>query len=124
VLGNDAAIALAGSQGNFELNVFKPVMIFNFVHSATILADACVDFRRFLVEGLRADRARIQELVGRSLMLVTALTPRIGYDRAAKIAHKAQVEGTTLKEACLALGYLSAEEFDAIVRPEKMTRPH
>jgi fumarate hydratase class II len=124
VLGNDAAIAIAGSQGNFELNVFKPVMIFNFVHSGTILADACVDFRRFLVEGLRADRARIQELVGRSLMLVTALTPRIGYDRAAKIAHKAQVEGTTLKEACLALGYLSAEEFDAIVRPEKMTRPH
>ncbi len=123
VLGNDAAIAIAGSQGNFELNVFKPVMIFNFVHSATILADACVDFRRFLVEGLRADRARIEKMVGQSLMLVTALSPRIGYDRAAEIAHKAQVEGTTLKEACLALGYLSAEEFDAIVRPEKMARP-
>jgi len=124
VLGNDAAIAIAGSQGNFELNVFKPVMIFNFVHSATILSDACVDFRRFLVEGLRADRKRIKEMVTRSLMLVTALTPRIGYDRAAEIAHKAQVEGTTLKEACLALGYLSAEEFDAIVQPEKMARPH
>jgi fumarate hydratase class II len=124
VLGNDAAIAFAGSQGNFELNVFKPVMIFNFIHSATILSDASVDFRRFLVEGLRADRKRIGELVTRSLMLVTALTPRIGYDRAAEIAHKAQVEGTTLKEACLALGYLSADEFDAIVRPETMVRPH
>jgi fumarate hydratase class II len=124
VLGNDAAIAIAGSQGNFELNVFKPVMIFNFVHSATILSDACVDFGRFLVEGLRADRKHIKEMVTRSLMLVTALTPRIGYDRAAEIAHKAQGEGTTLKEACLALGYLSAEEFDAIVQPEKMARPH
>jgi fumarate hydratase class II len=123
VLGNDAAIAIAGSQGNFELNVFKPVMVFNFVHSATILGDACVDFRRFLVEGLQANRERIGELVDRSLMLVTALTPKIGYDRAAEIAHKAQVEGTTLKEACLALGYLSAEDFDAIVQPARLTRP-
>ncbi len=123
VMGNDAAVGFAGSQGHFQLNVFKPVMIHNLVHSATILSDACVDFRRFLVEGLQVDRTRIAELVTRSLMLVTALTPKIGYDKAAAIAHKAQKEGTTLKEACLALGYLSAAEFDVIVQPEKMARP-
>jgi fumarate hydratase class II len=123
VMGNDAAVGFAGSQGNFELNVFKPVMIHNLLHSARLLADACVSFRRFLVEGLGADRARIAELVTRSLMLVTALTPKIGYDKAAKVAHKARADGTTLKEACVALGYLSAAEFDAIVEPERMTRP-
>ncbi len=123
VMGNDVAVGFAGSQGNFELNVFKPVMIHNLVHSGTILSDACVDFRRFLVDGLQVDRARIAALVERSLMLVTALTPKIGYDKAAKIAHKAQKEGTTLKDACVALGYLTAAEFDAVVRPELMTRP-
>ena len=124
VIGNDTAIAVAGSQGNFELNVFKPVIVHNFIHSAKILADACVDFRRFLVDGLEANEARIAEHVKNSLMLVTALTPKIGYDRAGEIAKKADKEGTTLKEAALALGYLSAEEFDETVRPRDMTHPH
>ncbi len=123
VLGNDVAIAVAGSQGNFELNVFKPVIIRNFLHSTRILADSCRDFRRFAVEGLEADRERISDLLGRSLMLVTALTPKIGYDRAAEIAKKAHTEGTTLREAALSLGYLSAEEYDALVRPERMVEP-
>lgn len=124
VIGNDTAIAVAGSQGNFELNVFKPVMIFNLVHSARLLCDASNDFRKFLVEGLEANREAIANTVERSLMLVTALSPRIGYDAAARIAHKAQEEGTTLKEACLALGLLSSEEFDEIVDPARMAHPH
>jgi fumarate hydratase class II len=124
VMGNDAAIGFAGSQGNFELNVFKPVMVFNLIHSARLLADACDSFRRFLVDGLRANREHLADTVERSLMLVTALSPEIGYDRAAAIAHKAQEEDTTLKQACVSLGYLSAEEFDAIVVPARMARPH
>ncbi len=124
VMGNDMAIAIAGSQGNFELNVFKPVIVHNFIHSAKILGDACVDFRRFLVDGLEANEARIAEHVKNSLMLVTALTPKIGYDKAGEIAKKADKEGTTLKEAALGLGYLSAEEFDTAVRPGDMTHPH
>ena len=124
VIGNDTAIAIAGSQGNFELNVFKPVIVHNFIHSAKILADACVDFRRFLVDGLKANEDRIAEHVQNSLMLVTALTPKIGYDKAAEIAKKADKEGTTLKEATLSLGYLSAKEFDAAVKPHDMTHPH
>ena len=124
VMGNDAAVGIAGSQGNFELNVFKPVMVHNLIHSARILADACVDFRRFLVEGLEANRDQIAETVDRSLMLVTALTPKLGYDRAAQVAHKAEAEGITLKEACVALGVLSAEEFDAAVQPARMAHPH
>ena len=124
VIGNDTAIAVAGSRGNFELNVFKPVMIFNLVHSARLLCDASNDFRKFLVEGLEANREAIANTVERSLMLVTALSPRIGYDAAARIAHKAQEEGTTLKEACLALGLLSSEEFDEIVDPARMAHPH
>ena len=124
VMGNDAALGFAGSQGNFELNVFKPVMIFNFLHSVKILSDACRDFRRFLVKGLQANTQRLQEYSERSLMNVTALSPRIGYDKAAEIAHKAEKEGTTLKAACLALGYLSAEAFDEIVQPLKMAHPH
>jgi fumarate hydratase, class II len=123
VMGNDAAIAFAGSQGNFELNVFKPVMIRNFLHSVVILADACRTFREFCVEGLRPNRERIAELVDRSLMLVTALTPKIGYDKAAEIAKKAHSDGTTLREAALTLGYLTAEEYDREVRPERMVRP-
>src|SRR6476659_10792183 len=98
VLGNDTAVKLAGSQGNLELNVFKPVMIKNLLHSTVLLADASRTFREFCVEGLEPDRARIEELVGSSLMLVTALTPSIGYDRAAEIAKTAHHEGTTLKE--------------------------
>jgi len=124
VMGNDTAIGIAGSQGNFELNVYKPVMIFNLIHSARLLTDAARSFRKFLVEGLRANREHLAHTVSRSLMLVTALSPEIGYDRAAEIAHKAQAEGTTLREACLALGYLSAEAFDAIVRPARMAHPH
>jgi fumarate hydratase class II len=120
VLGNDTAVKIAGSQGNLELNVFKPVMIRNLLHSTALLADACRTFREFAVEGLEPDRVRIAELVRRSLMLVTALTPTIGYDKAAEIAKKAHHEGTTLKEAALALGYLSEAEYDAAVRPEDM----
>jgi fumarate hydratase class II len=123
VLGNDAAIAAAGSMGNFELNVFKPVLIRNFLHSVGILADACRTFREFCVEGIEANRERIDDLVGRSLMLVTALTPHIGYDKAAEIAKKAHHEGTTLREAALALGYVSGEDFDAWVRPDRMVGP-
>ncbi len=123
VLGNDVAIAVAGSQGNFELNVFKPVIIMNFLHSTRILADVCRTFREFCVEGIQANRERIAELVGSSLMLVTALSPKIGYDRAAEIAKKAHLEGTTLKEAALALGYLTEQEYDELVRPENMVGP-
>ncbi|MDP9184324.1 MAG: lyase family protein, partial [Actinomycetota bacterium] len=120
VFGNDTAIKIAGSQGNLELNVFKPVMIKNLLHSTVLLADASRTFREFCIEGLEADRARIHDLVGRSLMLVTALTPHIGYDKAAEIAKKAHHEGTTLKEAALSLGYLTDAEYDAMVVPEHM----
>src|SRR5690349_7666390 len=120
VLGNDTAIKIAGSQGNFELNVFKPVLIKNLLHSTVLLADASRNFRAFCVEGLEPDRERIDDLVHRSLMLVTALTPHIGYDKAAEIAKKAHHEGTTLKEAALALGYLTEAEYDSMVVPEDM----
>jgi fumarate hydratase class II len=120
VFGNDTAITVAGSQGNFELNVFRPVMIRNFLHSARLLSDACRTFREFCVEGLGADRERIEDLVHRSLMLVTALAPRIGYDKAAEIAKKAHHEGTTLREAALSLGYLTEAEYDEMVVPEQM----
>ena len=123
VMGNDAAIAMAGSQGNFELNVFKPVMIFNFLHSVELLTDACARFREFCVEGIQANRLRIAELVDRSLMLVTALAPHIGYDRAAEIAKKAHAGGLTLREAALASGHVTAEQYDRWVRPEDMVRP-
>jgi fumarate hydratase, class II len=120
VLGNDSAVKFAGTQGNFELNVFKPVMIRNLLHSVSILADACGTFREFCVEGLRADRDRIADLVGRSLMLVTALTPTIGYDAAAAIAKRAHHEGRTLREVAVELGHLTPEEYDRLVRPEDM----
>jgi fumarate hydratase class II len=120
VLGNDTAIKIAGSQGAFELNVFKPVMIKNLLHSTVLLADAARTFRAFCIEGLEADRARIHDLVGSSLMLVTALTPHIGYDKSAEIAKKAHREGTTLKAAALALGYLTEAEYDSMVVPEDM----
>src|SRR4029077_19688285 len=120
VFGNDTAIKIAGSQGAFELNVFKPVMIKNLLHSAVLMADSCRTFRQFCVEGLEPDRARIEELVGSSLMLVTALTPSIGYDRAAEIAKRAHHDGTTLKEAALALGYLTEAEYNAAVVPAHM----
>ena len=120
VFGNDAVITFAGSQGNLELNVFKPVMIRNLLHSIRILSDVCRTFREFCVDGLQPDRPRIEDLVHRSLMLVTALTPKIGYDQAAAIAKKAHHEGTTLKEAALALGLVTEQDYDQLVRPEDM----
>jgi len=120
VHGNDAVVKLAGSQGNFELNVYKPVMAANVIRSARLMADACDSFRQFAVAGVTANRERIAELVSQSLMLVTALNPVIGYDKAAEVAKKAHTEGTTLKAAALALGYVSEQEFDEIVRPERM----
>ncbi len=120
VYGNDAAVKFAGSQGNFELNVYKPVMAANVIRSARLMADACGTFREFAVAGVQANRGRIAELVAGSLMLVTALNPTIGYDKAAEVAKKAHKEGTTLKAAALALGYVTEEEFDEIVRPERM----
>jgi len=122
VFGYDAAITIAGSQGNFELNVFKPVIALDLLHAIELLTDGCRSFREHAVEGLEADEAVIAGHLGRSLMLVTALTPRIGYDRAAEIAKKAHHEGTTLREAALALGYLTAGEFDAAIDPVAMTR--
>jgi len=123
VMGNDAAIGIAGSRGNLELNVCKPVMMHNFIHSTTLLSDACGTFREFCVEGMEPDRLRIRAHLESSLMLVTALNPIIGYDKAAEVAKKAHREGTTLREACVALGFLSGDAFDAAVRPEEMTHP-
>ncbi|HEX2482532.1 MAG TPA: class II fumarate hydratase [Methylomirabilota bacterium] len=123
VLGNDVAVNVGGASGNFELNVFKPLIIHNVLQSVRLLADACVSFEEHCVRGLEPNLARIKEQLDRSLMLVTALAPRLGYDRAAEIAKKAHHEGTTLREAAIALGYLTAEEFDRQVRPERMTSP-
>ncbi len=123
VTANDTAIAIAGGRGNLELNVTKPVIIFNFCHSVALLTDACRTFREFCVEGLEPDYAQIDRHLRNSLMLVTALNPLIGYDKAADVAKKAHAEGTTLREAALALGYLTGEEFDRAVRPEEMTHP-
>ncbi|MEJ2176242.1 MAG: class II fumarate hydratase [bacterium] len=120
VFGNDVVVGVAGASGNFELNVAKPVIIHNLLQSCRLIADGARSFERYCASGIEADRARIGELVGRSLMLVTALAPHIGYDRAAKIARKAHLEGTTLREAALALGDVTAEQFDAWVRPEDM----
>lgn len=120
VMGNDAAIGFAGSQGNFELNVFKPVMIYNLLHSINLLGDSCHMFTEFCVVGLEARRENIAAHLKGSLMLVTALNPVIGYDKAAKIAKHAHEHHTTLKEAAVKLGFLTAEEFDKAVRPEDM----
>ncbi|HVB19037.1 MAG TPA: class II fumarate hydratase, partial [Acidimicrobiales bacterium] len=123
VYGNDAAIGIAGSRGNLELNVCKPVIIHNFCNSIDLLSDACERFREFCVEGLEPDYLQIDRHLKNSLMLVTALNPIIGYDKSAQVAKKAHKERTTLREAALALGFLSAEEFDAAVVPEDMTHP-
>src|SRR5271168_1415972 len=123
VMGNDAAIGIAGSQGNFELNVYKPVMIFNYLHSVELLTDAMNSFVHHCVEGIGVNRERIDHYVKDSLMLVTALAPKIGYDNAAKVAHTAHLEHSSLREAAVKLGFLSGEEFDALVRPEEMTHP-
>jgi len=122
VLGNDVAIGIGGSAGQFELNVYKPMLIHNFLQSVRLLADGCASFEEHCVRGIQANEARIRELVERSLMLVTALAPHIGYDRAAEIAKKAHRDGTTLREAALALGYVSAEDFARWVDPSAMTR--
>jgi len=123
VMGNDAAIGFAGSQGNFELNVFKPVMIFNFLHSLTLIADSCETFTKYCVNGLTVNKQKVNGYLQNSLMLVTALAPTIGYDNAAKVAHHALEHHLSLREACIDLKLLSGAEFDRIVRPEKMTKP-
>jgi fumarate hydratase class II len=123
VHGNNAAIAFADSQGHLELNVFKPVIIHNFLHSITLIHDACHGFVEYMINGIEIDRGKIDFYVKNCLMLVTALNPKIGYDKAAKLAHTAFEDGTSLREACLKLGYLSGEEFDALVKPENMTHP-
>jgi len=123
VFGNHTTVTVAASQGHLELNVFKPVLAYDMLQSIRLLADAARSFTDHAVVGIRADEERIGELTRRSLMLVTALTPKIGYDNAAKIAKAAHANGTTLKEEAVRLGYVSAEEFDRLVRPERMTRP-
>jgi fumarate hydratase class II len=123
VLGNDVAVGVGGASGQFELNVYKPMLAHNFLQSVRLLADGCASFEEHCARGIRANEARIGELVERSLMLVTALAPHIGYDRAAEIAKKAHQDGSTLKAAALALGYVSAQDFERWVRPEAMTRP-
>jgi fumarate hydratase class II len=120
VIGEDNAVAFAGSQGNFELNAMRPIVINNFLHSARVLGDACDKFRRFSVEGTRLNHQRIAEMLGRSLMLVTALSPVIGYDKASAIAHKASDENLTLREAALDSGFIDEKRFDAIIDPTKM----
>ena len=121
VLGNDVAVNIGGASGNFELNVFRPMIIHNFLQSVRLLADGMNSFEEHCARGIEANRGRIEELMERSLMLVTALTPHIGYDKAAEIAKHAHREGSTLKQAALALGYVTSEQFDQWVRPESMT---
>jgi fumarate hydratase class II len=123
VMGNDAAIGFGGSQGNFELNVFKPVIIYNFLHSVRLLGSSCRSFTEFCAAGIEVNLPRVEEYVRNSLMLVTALAPKIGYDKAAKLAHQADVDGSSLEEAALKLGFLTSAEFHAAVDPKRMTQP-
>jgi fumarate hydratase, class II len=123
VHGATAAVGFAGSQGNFQLNVFKPVMIYNFLHSVTLITDACHGYVEYMIKGIELDREKIDSYVQNSLMLVTALAPKIGYDKAAQVAHTAHVEHSSLRETALKLGFLTGEEFDQLVKPEKMTHP-
>lgn len=123
IFGNQVTIGFAGSQGHFELNVFKPVIAFALLESIALMADACDSFKTNCVDGIRPNGERISELMSKSLMLVTALVPKIGYDKAAEIAKKAHENGTNLRDEALALGYVTAEEFDAIVQPQAMLRP-
>jgi fumarate hydratase, class II len=123
IFGYHTTITVAGSQGHFELNVYKPVLAYGMMHSIQLMADVVLSFTEHCVEGIRADEKRIRELMERSLMLVTALAPRIGYDNAAKVAKSAHARGTTLKEEALRLGFVSSDEFDRLVKPDKMTRP-
>ena len=123
VMGNDVAVGFGGAGGYLEMNVYKPLMIHNIMHSITIMSDGCVNFRKFLVEGTKPNLKKINEYVERSLMLVTALAPVIGYDKASKIAHHAMHNDLTLKAAALQLGYVTESEFDRIVDPRKMVHP-
>lgn len=122
VMGNDVAIGIGGASGNFELNVFKPLIAHNFLQSVRLLADGMTSFETHCVHGIKANRDRIAELLERSLMLVTALAPHIGYDRAAEIAKQAHHDGSTLRQAALALGHVTAAEFDQWVKPAEMVR--
>jgi fumarate hydratase, class II len=124
VMANDVAVGFGGAGGYLEMNVYKPLMIFNIAHSITILNDGCVNFRKFLVEGTKPNLKKIKEYVDRSLMLVTALAPVIGYDKASKIAHYAMDNDLTLKSAALKLGFVSEPEFDRVVDPAKMVKPY
>jgi fumarate hydratase class II len=124
VMANDVAVGLGGAGGYLEMNVYKPLIIFNITHSITILADGCTNFRKFLIEGAKPNRKKIEEYVGRSLMLVTALSPVIGYDKSSKIAHYALDNDLTLKQAALKLGFVTEDEFDRIVDPVKMVHPY
>src|SRR6266446_31858 len=124
MMANDVAVGFGGASGYLEMNVYKPVMIFNIANSVTIATDGCTNFRRFLVEGTRPNLKKINEYVERSLMLVTALTPVIGYDKASKIAHHAMAHDLTLKAAALKLGFVSEAEFDRVVDPRKMVQPY
>jgi fumarate hydratase class II len=123
VFGNHTAITVAGSQGHFELNVYKPLLAYCMMHSIQLLSDVARSFTEHCVDGIRADEKRIHDLMQRSLMLVTALAPKIGYDNAAKVAKSAHARGTTLKEEAVRLGFVSAAEFDRLVQPDKMTHP-
>ena len=123
VIGNDVTIGIAGSQGNFELNVFKPVMIHNLLHSIRLIHDSCHGFVDYCIAGIELNRAQIDEYLQNSLMLVTALNPHIGYDKSAQIAKHAHKNGISLREAAIALGFLSGDEFDKYVKPEEMTHP-
>jgi fumarate hydratase, class II len=123
VFGNQTAVTIAGSQGHFELNVYKPLLAYCMMNSIQLMADVARSFTEHCIEGIRANEKRIQELMERSLMLVTALAPKIGYDNAAKVAKTAHARGTTLKEEAIRLGFVSGEEFDRLVRPREMTHP-
>lgn len=123
VIGNDVAITFAGAQGNFELNVFKPLIIHNLLHSITLLSDTCRHFTKSLIEGLQVNEKRLAEYVSKSLMLVTALTPAIGYDKAAELAHYAMEHDVSLKEGCLRMGLMSEAEFDKLMQPQNMIAP-
>ena len=124
VMANDVAVGFGGAGGYLEMNVYKPLMIYNVTHSIVLMADGCTNFRKYLVEGTEPNHKKIQEYVERSLMLVTALAPVIGYDKASQIAHYASDHDLTLKQAALKLGFVSEAEFDRVVDPAKMVHPY
>ena len=124
VMANDVAVGFGGAGGYLEMNVYKPLMIYNISHSITLITDGCTNFRQFLIEGTQPNLRKIQEYVDRSLMLVTALSPVIGYDKASQIAHYALDNDLTLKQATLKLGFATEDDFDRVVDPKKMVRPY